>query len=173
MFNYKFLGNVNTSSWCEKTLSFSEDDWNQYQWRQKTFSNHRHTKTIPLIFNEDLSINKADTREHYNKFKEELGVLGNIFRSFHGEGFIVRALLVKMPKKTRITIHTDGGDSLIMCNRHHIAIETNPEVLFIVNDEKKNMKVGEIWEINNQLAHGAVNESDSDRVHLIIDWMKQ
>ena len=34
------------------------------------------------------------------------------------------------------------------------------------------MKQGEIWEINNQEEHSVVNDSIFDRIHLIIDWIK-
>jgi tetratricopeptide (TPR) repeat protein len=42
---------------------------------------------------------------------------------------------------------------------------------FFVGGEKKNMRAGELWEINNGLAHAVENRSDQDRIHIIIDWM--
>jgi hypothetical protein len=36
------------------------------------------------------------------------------------------------------------------------------------------MKVGEIWEMNNdKLSHSVVNDGDEDRIHLIIDWCEK
>jgi aspartyl/asparaginyl beta-hydroxylase (cupin superfamily) len=32
------------------------------------------------------------------------------------------------------------------------------------------MKEGEIWEINNKYLHGVKNQSEFDRIHLIIDY---
>ena len=40
---------------------------------------------------------------------------------------------------------------------------------FFVDGEKKNLKTGEIWEIDNTKLHKVENLSNSDRVHLIVD----
>lgn len=42
---------------------------------------------------------------------------------------------------------------------------------FGVGDEKINMKSGECWEINNSRTHFVDNNSETDRVHLLIDIM--
>ena len=43
--------------------------------------------------------------------------------------------------------------------------------MFTIEDEIKNLKIGEIWEINNsEKLHGVSNEGDEDRIHLIVDW---
>ena len=40
------------------------------------------------------------------------------------------------------------------------------------SEEEKNMKVGEMWEINNgNKSHAVYNNSDEDRVHLIFDYI--
>ena len=53
--------------------------------------------------------------------------------------------------------------------RHHIPIVTNDEVWFYVDGEKKNLKTGEIWEIDNTKLHKVENLSNKDRVHVIVD----
>ena len=40
---------------------------------------------------------------------------------------------------------------------------------YTVNGETVNMKEGECWEINNQRPHSVLNDSDIDRVHLLVD----
>jgi aspartyl/asparaginyl beta-hydroxylase (cupin superfamily) len=62
--------------------------------------------------------------------------------------------------------------SLEFCNRTHIPIKTNDNVLFTVAGETINMKEGEIWEFNNQKYHSVHNNGDEDRWHLIIDYQK-
>ena len=55
----------------------------------------------------------------------------------------------------------------------HIPIITNEKVFFQVGDEIKIFKEGEIWKINNTgKSHSVVNNSNEDRVHLIVDWTK-
>jgi len=40
------------------------------------------------------------------------------------------------------------------------------------SEEEKNMKVGEMWKINNgNKSHAVYNNSDEDRVHLIFDYI--
>ena len=54
----------------------------------------------------------------------------------------------------------------------HIPIITNKKVYFSVGEEKKNLKSGEMWEINNsKKSHAVKNNSKEDRIHLIIDWI--
>ena len=57
------------------------------------------------------------------------------------------------------------------CHRIHIPIVTNEKSIFFVNGEEKNMRGGEIWEIDNEAVHMVENRSDADRIHLIVDWM--
>jgi len=43
-----------------------------------------------------------------------------------------------------------------------------------VGEEKINLKKGEMWEINNsKKIHSVANNSKSNRVHLIIDWITE
>ena len=78
--------------------------------------------------------------------------------------------LTKLKAKQNIDLHQDLGKSLENCFRTHIPIITNPDVYFIVDGESKNMKVGEIWQIDNRKPHMVMNKSDFDRVHLIVDF---
>jgi aspartyl/asparaginyl beta-hydroxylase (cupin superfamily) len=59
-----------------------------------------------------------------------------------------------------------------MCNRVHIPIITNKDVFFKIEDQIKQLKEGEMWEINNsERLHSVENNSNKDRIHLIIDWI--
>ena len=57
------------------------------------------------------------------------------------------------------TITTGGGGAII----------TNDLIDFYVNKERKVMKEGECWEINNKKIHAVENNSNEDRVHLLFD----
>jgi quercetin dioxygenase-like cupin family protein len=48
---------------------------------------------------------------------------------------------------------------------------TNKDILFTVGNTTKNLKEGEIWEINNQNLHSVQNNSKEERIHLIIDYL--
>lgn len=80
-------------------------------------------------------------------------------------------LLIKLKAKQNIAIHFDSGDYLMLSRRNHIPIITSDNVFFGVGDEKISMQAGECWEINNSRPHFVENNSDIDRVHLLIDIM--
>jgi hypothetical protein len=122
---------------------------------------------------ESLLINqKGKIHPNFYKFNIEsvLQELSPIYEKKYGKGEFIRVLLVKLKKESKITAHIDTGDSLEFCKRTHIAIITNPLVIFNVGGEEKYIKEGEIWEINNQNLHSVDNKSDKDRIHFIIDY---
>jgi aspartyl/asparaginyl beta-hydroxylase (cupin superfamily) len=77
-----------------------------------------------------------------------------------------------LKSNSKIDKHIDAGKSLSICHRVHIPIITNKNVLFEIDNEIKNLKEGEMWEINNsEKIHSVVNNSNTDRIHLIVDWI--
>lgn len=88
-------------------------------------------------------------------------------------GKAARVLLIKLDANKNVTEHTDSGDYLNTVRRFHIPIITNDNVFYTVNGEKINMKQGECWEINNRKPHSVDNNSNEDRVHLLIDIMPE
>lgn len=154
-------------------------DWDAYTGRQEKFKMvHGNTKTIPIIFDKSFNFDhlKIVPTEHYPLFKNELSKIENVIRESTKEnGKIMRALLVKLMAGTSIPPHVDTvGFSLVLCRRIHIPIETNEECIFTVSDEKRNLKVGEVWEINNdKQRHSVDNLGKTDRVHLMVDWVEE
>ena len=85
------------------------------------------------------------------------------------DGRVSLAMIVKLLPDSDIIPHADESKYLGVVRRHHIPLKTNEEVLFHIDGESINMKVGECWEINNSRVHHVTNNSNEDRVHLIID----
>lgn len=56
--------------------------------------------------------------------------------------------------------------------RLHIPIVTNPEIEFILDGEKLVMLPGECWYTNVNLVHSVANRGTEDRVHLVIDGVR-
>lgn len=165
-FNFKKYGNVDVEDVLHLMETF---DWDDYTFRQDNFKSHTQTKTIPLIWDETKD--KIIYWEHYPKFKPLLDKLEVIFRNNIGAGILSNAILVKMPKQTSIGRHKDEYIFFDKNNRIHIPMITNNKCIFEVDGEEINMKVGEVWEINNfAKEHSVANNGDSDRIHLIVDW---
>jgi len=169
---FNFIGNIKVSSIKNKVKNYINEKWEEFDFRQKTFDVHRETKTIPLIFDKDFRLSNPTYLEDSFSYKKEIENIIYFFTKKLGKGFIIRAILVNLPKNTFIGEHVDKGESLDRCIRCHIPIITNKNVLFKIEGEIKNLKEGEIWEINNtKKIHSVQNAGKTDRVHLIVDWM--
>jgi hypothetical protein len=174
-YNYKFVGNCDVSLLKEKINQLSEQDWLEHQLRQNMYEFHKHTNTLEVLWDIDSLYNNKIGKVHNNFFKLNiesfLNQIEHIYQSTYGEGYFVRILITKLKSNTEILPHIDGNDSLVNCKRTHIPIFTSPECVFIVGEESKHMKEGEIWEINNgNKTHSVENNSNQDRIHIIIDY---
>lgn len=170
-FNFNFLGLYDVTRIKEQVNSLTETDWLKYTKRQEVYEAHRETLCVPVLF--DIAYNNkiGDKTEFYSLFEEEIKLLNNYINKIKNkDGLIIRFEIVKMPPKTKIPTHKDNSPSLIEHSRIHLPTQTTDEVFFKINDEEKNLKEGEIWEINNIDIHSVTNNSDIDRVHVIIDW---
>lgn len=56
--------------------------------------------------------------------------------------------------------------------RIHIPIITNPNVEFILDNERLIMNEGECWYINANFIHSVTNKGKEDRIHLVIDGIR-
>ena len=84
-------------------------------------------------------------------------------------GKVGKVLFPRLKAKNKIYKHWDSTEYLNVVRRHHIPIITNKNVYFYVDDGALNMFEGECWEINNMKSHEVINDSDEDRIHLMID----
>ena len=88
-----------------------------------------------------------------------------------------RVRLMKLEAGTKISKHTDKVDKDIKSRkiiRLHIPVITDDQIKMISWLEKNDptefkMKKGECWWLDVSKAHSVLNESDVDRVHLVID----
>ena len=167
-FKYNFIGNIAVS---DLDLFFSEGDWNSWTYKQTKWEVHSQTKSIPILIDESYET-KGKKTKYFSKFGDLIVKIQDIIRKFYGDGEIIRIELVTLPKKSNVPNHYDVGESLQNDRRIHLVLQTNKNVIFTVDGEEKNMKVGEMWEINNSKYHSVFNNGDIDRIHMIIDFKK-
>lgn len=140
--------------------------------RERLFDVHRDTQALLMVHFEDHKYTKPEYRELYYGLRHAIEpVIDYISRYYRNNGFIVRLILAKLAAGGKIPKHTDAGYSLLNCHRVHLPIVTNPDVIFHVGGEEINMRVGELWEVNNGTVHAVENRGTEDRIHLIVDWM--
>jgi hypothetical protein len=165
-YNYKFIGNISTSNFFS---NFTEEDWNFWILKQQKFYVHRNTNTIPIILDETYE-GKGSKTKFFKYYKNDVIAITDIIKKVYGTGDIIRMEISRLPKKSKIPVHVDSGLSLENDKRIHIVLQTNEDVIFTVGGEDKNMKLGEMWEINNTKLHSVNNNSIYDRIHIIIDY---
>lgn len=168
-FNFKQHGNIDISSIKEhlKTL-----DWDAYTYRQDAYPPHANTKTVPLIW--DHTFQSSPEWDAIDPFRNKIIELQDILRAAIGDGNLASAILINLPARKNIKRHVDNANAtphFAICHRIHVPIMTNPLCMFEVDGEVKNMKEGEIWEINNDGKHHSVENSGfTDRIHLLCDF---
>jgi len=79
-------------------------------------------------------------------------------------------MLAKLPSKSEVKPHVDKSPSAQYPHKIHIPIFTNNEVFFYANGESIHMEVGQVYEVNNNQLHWAINNGNIDRIHLIFEY---
>lgn len=81
--------------------------------------------------------------------------------------------LLRLAPGSKIKEHRDRGTGYQFGNfRLHIVIRTHENVSFIVDNGEMPMKSGECWYADFDRPHSVANNSENDRVHLIIDCIR-
>lgn len=179
--NYRRVGAIDIAPLQEAVRALGEADWNASTERQKTFKVHARTRTIQLIYDEDMR--HADPTRHPAMDRMEpllepaMRQIRSYFAPMHeaagtpiGEGYFIRIVLVRLAAGAEINSHTDTGTSLMRTHRVHLPIMTNDGVLFAVRGDIRHLPAGELWEINNRRPH-AVRNGGEDRIHAILDYV--
>lgn len=172
-FNYRFHGNFNILEIAKRLEQYSHE-WFLNNSRQETAPVHKETTSIFIYDHEAIWSIKEKFKPMKNNSQPEMEKLLepiiNHLEKIHN-GKVGKCLFIKLPAGKDVLEHSDQLDYLGVVRRHHIAIKTNDKVLFFVNNESKNMQVGDCWEINNSLKHSVTNQGSTDRIHLLIDIM--
>ncbi len=167
--NFKFISYHDPSGFRSKLDGLN---WNEYTFRQERYKDHSQTFTVPLIWSEKF--NSIQYHSNYSVFKEQLDPIFESIKSL-SDGLPITAILINLPAGAKIGRHRDAnpiGEIFNSCHRLHYPISTNDDCIFEIDGEERNLKSGEIWEISNvSKLHSVRNDGQSDRIHLLIDWM--
>jgi hypothetical protein len=101
-------------------------------------------------------------------FLQKSNYLKEVLSSFHCPLLAVR--LLKLDAGAVIKEHRDAELSFENGEmRIHIPVTTNEKVEFYLDKERMYLKNGECWYMNFNLPHSIINNSNDDRIHLVID----
>ena len=65
--------------------------------------------------------------------------------------------------------HADRGSFLERCHRIHVPLKTNENVIYWIDGKSYYWEVGNVYEFNNLLQHAVINNSDQERIHLVLN----
>ncbi len=80
-----------------------------------------------------------------------------------------RVMINKLKPGGIIYPHCDTPVHAEYWDRFHLVLKSQPGSNFRCGDEWVNMQTGDVWWFNNRLEHEVINNSDDDRIHMIID----
>lgn len=117
------------------------------------------------------AVNIGNEKVSYTEIMTSCTYLKEIIDSFLFEKTTVR--LLRLAAGAYIKPHTDnclGYEDGVF--RIHIPVITNPNVEFILDNERLIMKEGECWYIDANFTHSVANKGCQDRIHLVIDGIR-
>jgi hypothetical protein len=169
------LGEVDSSALAETILSQDEAAWHEDAFRQKTFDVHYDTQSILMLFVDlDRWPDIVVSREAgWDRLADVALPLMNdiISRHYPPGGTVIRAMAAKLLSGKNISPHVDKHKSFHHGHRIHVPITTNPRVRFMIDGRPYQFKVGQAYELNNQMRHSVANKGSEDRVTFIFDYV--
>ncbi len=156
---------------------FSQDDaaWHEDESRQKSFYMHDQTRSIVLLSLDDTKwpdrhVSKGPGWKRLAHVA--MPVMQEIIKKHYPTGGeVIRAIAARLRAGENIRAHSDIHQSFHCAHRIHVPISTNPKVWFTINGRPYQFKIGEAYEINNQMQHSVVNKGDEDRITFIFDYI--
>ena len=148
--------------------------WSQSIQRQQRVAPVADTKGALIIYS---SSNALSYIPHLNKNMQPLLTLIEPClkrtQATFGRGYWCKATLTVLPAGKQVKTHFDKGWPLTCTHRIHWVVTTNSGVHFKSDGTDYHFGANEIWEVDNRSVHSVTNAGDSDRVHLIADFLPE
>ena len=154
---------------------FTEEDWHVSDYRNSAGGMSK-TNTIPILHTPlcktgqcDMGAIKALRKEPlYDKYFPHIQPILDLLKQYY-EYKQYAIFITRLAPKAMINPHPDTGNFLELCNRIHVPLKTNPDVKYLIDKNSYYWERGKIYEFDNTRVHGVYNNSDEDRIHLIIN----
>ena len=169
------LGSIDTSALSEAILAQDEIAWKEDKYRQEEFEVHHATESIVVLFVDlerwpDVVVSQEPGWPRLSEVA--LPLMNEIITAHYPPGgTVIRAMAAKLLSGSIITPHVDKHPSFHVGHRIHVPITTNPRVRFMIDGRPYQFKVGEAYEINNQMNHSVMNKGTEDRITFIFDYV--
>jgi len=137
-------------------------------------SAHKDTKAIYLRWSEDQSpaaaFHDTDTIPYpaVHLLPEAIPLVDGL--ATHLDALrLGRVMIVALKPGGIITPHRDEGAYARYYERFHISLLSDDGNLFTCGDETIHMEAGTAWTFDHHKEHSVVNDSERERIHLIMD----
>lgn len=171
--NFKDYGKINIQPWLDKVSQIPTDEWDRYTWRQEANPMHGASKTLAIIYDNDFRHFNGTKHELYERldFENLIAPLVKRLEEEYNWGYVVRAVLVRLPAGKSIKSHKDVGGSYNLSHRIHVPLICEwDKVEYIVEDERRYFELGQMFELNNMRQHEVNNNGSIDRINLLFDF---
>lgn len=177
------LGEIDPTSLIQKTNILLDNGWDELCFDPgPPYNEMNKIQSLDSIFlftlpeKQNIVLqNLIYNKELLNLYSVELEEITKIFDKHYTGRLPTRISLNNMRPHSVIPEHVDFMYHYESTIRVHVPIMTNENVVFkfpTVN-QSLHMKVGQIVEFNNNIPHSGKNESEENRIHLIIDYSKK
>jgi hypothetical protein len=142
--------------------------------RENNFDCFHHTEHIIFRFPDQLSDRTiVHDNPTWHIWKSTLlPIMEQAIKPYgYANGVFKAVMLAKLKAGHAIDRHTDGSLSYYFLHKIHIPIETNEKVSFYIEPNEYSLAEGKAYEVNNIVTHGVVNQGQTDRIHLIFEYL--
>lgn len=169
---FRDLGSVDVTALRKRVAAIPEADWDgENEEKPNDFTQLADARHIVFRFvDEFVNVYKYHDRPLWEEWKDDLlPIMEQSAKQLgYAEYCFPRVMLARLKAGGKIHPHSDQTASHYI-HKIHVPLETSPGTMFHVGDQVRNIKVGEVVEVNNKRVHAVDNDGDIDRIHLIFE----
>lgn len=172
--DYKCVGEISKQLITNLLNSINENDWFEDDYR-KSVSNMQDCNSIPIrhalvcVFGYGLeSIKQIEKRKLFDKFFPHIEPILNELKKYY-EFRQYACFISRLNPGGVIGMHPDTGAFLELCHRVHVPLKSNSKVRYVIENNSYYWEPGKIYEFDNTREHGVINESEEERIHLVLN----
>jgi len=155
--------------------SIDASTWDKNEYRPSQDVN-QDVKSIVFVWSyitdEDYKNVITVIKEEDDLSKEVWKIAKLIKDKFAAKSKITKLFLAKLKPNGFISTHTDDGN-LAKIHRCHLVVKSNDLCIFTIKNNNYIFPVGLVFEVNNTELHSVMNNSNEDRIHLIVDILEE
>jgi hypothetical protein len=152
---------ANSSAWQQRP---SQSFFAECAWYKFPYCSH-------APWYQTLNIKEVIGEVQVNLYKLTQPIFEHVIQQIGDEFIFWGAELNSIPPGVTVTPHQDRHFYSDYTTRVHAVLQTNADVEFIFETGSKKFNTNECFIFNNKLSHGIVNRGNTNRLHLVMDFV--